>query len=322
MVTARRPDPAFAVDEASQPSPDPSRARHPDASGVIERDGVRIAWESYGDGAPTILLLPTWTIVHSRFWKGQIAYLARHHRVVTFDGRGNGRSDRPATTAAYADVEFVADAIAVLDATRTDRAVVVGLSMGGAYALRLASEHHDRVLGAIFIGPAVPMGVVAPDRAVFPFDEELGTDEGWASYNAFAWRRDWIGFASFFMGQVFSEPHSTKPIEDSVAWASETDPETMVTAETAPYLEVVDEASVLSGRAATLALAARVTCPCLVIHGTDDRIIPVEVGRRLADALRGELALLEGSGHSPCAREPVKVNLLIRDFLTRLEPRA
>ena len=77
------------------------------------RDGVRVFWERYGDGSPTILLMPTWSIVHSRHWKLQIPYLARHFRVVTFDGRGNGRSDRPTEIAAYADTEFVADAIAV-----------------------------------------------------------------------------------------------------------------------------------------------------------------------------------------------------------------
>ena len=56
---------------------------------------MRIFWEGYGAGEPTVLLLPTWSIVHSRLWKMQIPYLARHCRVVTFDGRGNGRSDRP-----------------------------------------------------------------------------------------------------------------------------------------------------------------------------------------------------------------------------------
>jgi pimeloyl-ACP methyl ester carboxylesterase len=212
----------------------------------------------------------------------------------------------------------VADAVAVLDATATDRAVVVGLSMGGAYALRLAAEHADRVLGAVFIGPAIPLDVGRRDDGGHPFDEELDTAEGWAKYNAHAWRRDWAGFTEFFMGQMFSEPHSTKPIEDSVGWAAETDPETMITAETAPYLRVEDGKAVLFGNEASLVLAARVSCPSLVIHGTDDRIIPVAVGRRLAEILGARLVLLDGSGHSPLARDPVKINLLIREFATRL----
>ena len=70
-----------------------SRARYPDSEGYVSRDGVRIFYEVYGDGDPTILLLPTWSIIHSRHWKAQIPYLARHFRVVTFDGRGNGRSE-------------------------------------------------------------------------------------------------------------------------------------------------------------------------------------------------------------------------------------
>ena len=72
-----------------------TRARYPDQEGYVERDGVRVFYEVYGSGEPTVLLLPTWSIIHSRHWKAQIPYLARHARVVTFDGRGNGRSDRP-----------------------------------------------------------------------------------------------------------------------------------------------------------------------------------------------------------------------------------
>jgi pimeloyl-ACP methyl ester carboxylesterase len=71
---------------------------------------------------------------------------------VTFDGRGNGRSDRPTNTAAYADTEFVGDAVAVLDEVGVDRAVIAGLSMGAGYALHMAADHPDRVLGAVFIG--------------------------------------------------------------------------------------------------------------------------------------------------------------------------
>src|SRR6266480_2986511 len=107
-----------------------TRARYPDQEGFVERDGVRTFYEAYGEGEQTIVLLPTWSLLHSRVWKAQIPYLARHFRVVTFDGRGNGRSDRPAEPEAYAEPEFAADAVAVMDATQTDRAVLVSLSRG------------------------------------------------------------------------------------------------------------------------------------------------------------------------------------------------
>jgi hypothetical protein len=57
--------------------PEQTRARYPDATGYTERDGVRLFWERYGDGETTVFLLPTWSIVHARFWKAQIPYLAR-----------------------------------------------------------------------------------------------------------------------------------------------------------------------------------------------------------------------------------------------------
>jgi hypothetical protein len=71
-----------------------SRARYPDEEAYVERDGRRLFYEVYGDGEETIFLLPTWSLVHSRHWKMQIPYLARHFRVLTMDGLGNGRSDR------------------------------------------------------------------------------------------------------------------------------------------------------------------------------------------------------------------------------------
>jgi pimeloyl-ACP methyl ester carboxylesterase len=65
-----------------------TRARYPDQTGYVERGGVRVFWERYGDGEPTVLFLPTWTIFPSRCWKAQIPYFARHYRVLTFDPRG------------------------------------------------------------------------------------------------------------------------------------------------------------------------------------------------------------------------------------------
>ena len=92
--------------------------------------------------------MPTWSIVHSRHWKLQIPFLARRHTVVTFDGRGNGRSDRPIDPARYSDAEFAADGVAVLDAAGVERAAIAGMSMGAGYGLRLAADHPDRALGA------------------------------------------------------------------------------------------------------------------------------------------------------------------------------
>jgi pimeloyl-ACP methyl ester carboxylesterase/predicted glycosyltransferase len=280
-----------------------TRARYPDESGYVQRDGVRIHYELYGSGEPTVLLLPTWSIIHSRHWKMQIPYLARHCRVLTFDGRGNGRSDRPES--GYEAREFAADALAVMDATGTGRAALVSLSAGAQRALILAGDHPERVEAAVFVCPAVPLGEPLPERTVYSWDEELDSDEGWAKYNRWYWLRDFRGFLEFFFSQMFPEPHSTKPIEDCVGWGLETTPETLVATQLA---EELDEETVRE-------IAGRVRCPVLVIQGTEDRITGPGRGIALAEATGGELVLLEGSGHGPHVRDPVKVNLLLREIL-------
>src|SRR6476469_9166920 len=104
-------------------------------TGAVARDGVRLSYAVSGGGPITILLLPTWSIIPSRFWKAQVPYLSRHYRVATFDGRGSGDSGRPEGAAAYTNAEYAADALAVLDATGTDRTVIVGLSCAGAWGV-------------------------------------------------------------------------------------------------------------------------------------------------------------------------------------------
>ena len=167
------------------------RASQPIRDGYVERDGVKIFYEVFGSGEPTVLLLPTWSIIHSRQWKMQIPYLSRHCRVITFDGRGNGRSDRPTEAEAYAETEFAADAIAVLDATETSRAIIVGFSMGAQRALLLAADHPDRIEAAAFIGPNYQGGgEPISGRTVYSWEDELDTEEGWAKYNRWYWQRD------------------------------------------------------------------------------------------------------------------------------------
>ena len=313
MATARAPEraPSEARPAATPAAREQARARYSDTTGFIERDGVHVFYEVYGAGEPTILLLPTWSIIHSRFWKLQIPDLARRYRVITFDGRGNGRSDRPTAPEAYAESEFAADALAVMGATTTDRAVLVGLSMGAQRGLLLASDHPERVAGAVFIGPSLALQQTIPGRErVNDFSERLDTDEGWAKYNEHYWRRDYRSFLEFFFSQCFSEAHSTKPTEDAVGWGLETDPETLIRTHVAAGI---------GDRDATLARIARVRCPVLVIHGGDDRIAPFAHGEELARASGGRLITIEGGGHIPNARDPVKVNLAIRDFVESIQ---
>lgn len=286
------------------------RASAPDPEGHVVHDGVKIGYEVHGDGSPTLLLLPTWTIIHSRFWKAQVPYLARHHRVVTFDGPGNGRSERALDPGAYSVEAHLAYALAVLDATRTDRAVVVSLSKAASWSLKLTTTHGDRVLGQVFIGPTIALTRTtgARRKSVETFYDEIDDPQGWEKNNAHYWLHHYEDFAEFFFAECFPEAHSTKQREDTVGWALETSPEILLTDTKAGY---ADPETVR-------AWCAQVDSPVLVIHGSDDHISPPSRGEALAAATGGELLLLEGAGHIPLARDPVKVNLALRDFVDRV----
>ena len=300
--------------ERGAPAPAPSveadrsRARRPDRIGFVERDGIRSWWEMSGEGEPTIFFAPTWSIVHSRIWKAQVPDFARRHRVITLDSRGNGRSDRPTDLHAYAETEIADDLLATLDATETDRAVVVSLSLGAQRSLVLAARHPERVAGLVFIAPSVPLAERPPGRS-FSFDEPLDTDEGWAKYNRHFWRRDYRAFLEFFFGWCFTEPHSTKQIEDAVGWGLETDADTLLRTHDTDWL---DEDEIR-------ALCASIGCPTLIIQGDQDAITGPMRGYALAEAIPGaRLVTLAGAGHIPNARDPIMVNLLIREFVASL----
>ena len=284
------------------------RACYPDQEGFVERDGVKIFYEVYGVGEPTVLLLPTWSVIHSRLWKAQIPYLARHCRVLTFDGRGNGKSSRPTTPEAYIDREFAADALSVMDARATQQAVLVSISNGTLWSLLLAAEHPERVAGAVFIGAAFPSLPFQPHRMAYSFDDVLDTDEGWAKVNRHYWLKDYRGFLEFFMPQAFPEPHSTKLIEDAVDWGLETTPEVLIATAEAEASYAVNEETVEE-------FARRVRCPVLVIHGNEDAIVPHAHAARLTQVTGGTLVTIEGGGHNPLGRDPVKSNLLLHDFI-------
>jgi len=287
------------------------RALEPIDDGFVDREGVSLHYEVYGEGAPTVVLLPSWSVIHSRFWKAQIPYLARHYRVVTFDGRGNGLSSRPRGAENYSYSEFAADTLAVMDGTDTDRAVLVALSCGGIWGTYLAVDAPERVLGLFAIAPSVSLAPRLPERKVYGFDEEYDEAEGWAKYNAAYWHRDYADFLSFFFGRMFTEPHSTKQIEDSVGWGLQTDPATLV--DTTHGLDTCGPESFDS-------VCAQVGCPVLVVHGDEDAISTRARGARLAELTGGNFVSIEGGGHGPQGRDPVLINRLLRQFVDSVVP--
>ena len=277
------------------------RARYPDTEGFVERNGAKIFHEVYENEGPTILLAQSWQTCHSRSWKLQIPYLARHFRVVTYDPVGNGRSDRVYEGIRYQATEVMADALAVLDETDTDSCVAVGFSYGGGLVTLLGALHPDRFDGVVPISASHLWGVPLED----------GRNEAWQDrYGAEFFREDWRGFVEPFFDACNSDAHSTKAFDDSVRWAMETTGEIIALQSEAPPSLDPDE----------LEPAVRaLDVPFLIIHGTGDRIINYESSVALQKMIpNSELLLLEGAGHIPFGRYPVQVNHAIRDFVERV----
>jgi pimeloyl-ACP methyl ester carboxylesterase len=291
---------------------DGGRARLPDESGAARSaDGTRIAYEVFGSSDPTIVLMPSTPIVHSRQWKGQVPYLSRRWRVVTYDGRGNGMSDRPKEPEAYLVERVEEDLEAVMDATGTQAAVLVGLCGDSVWpAVRFAATRPERVLGIVAFAVGVPLlSAPHPWRVQWSFTDELPTDEGWAKLNEHYWRRDYRGFVEFFFDQLLPEPHSTKQHEDIVGWAMDGSVDAMLADGHAPSSRTLDE---------VVAVCEAVRCPMLLVHGSHDRCQPLSRAQRLAELTGAPLVILDGAGHLIPGREPVKANLLIADFVQHL----
>ena len=286
------------------------RARYPDNEGFVDRDGVKVAYEVHGDGGPAVFLVPSSPITHARCWKGVLPYLSRHLTVITTDGRGTGRSNRPHERDRYGPDEIAADMVGVLDAVGVQHAVVVAHCHSVAWALRLAADQPDLVAGLVVIAPGIG---VAPGHAYTVeaerrWAEELVDPAGWSMRNRACWRTDdgyrkWI---EFFFDQQLPEPHSTKHYEDTVSWALDTEPEAMIAEREGRQAPAGREAE---------ELCRRVECSTLVIHGSDDRCQPLERGRRVAELTGGKFVVLDGAGHLPHVRDPVVVNRLIKRFV-------
>jgi pimeloyl-ACP methyl ester carboxylesterase/predicted glycosyltransferase len=293
------------------------RAREPDQQGIAEYNGTRIAYEVFGHGQPTLLLVPGWQWAYSRLWKAQVAFFARHYRVVTFDMPGNGRSDRPTDRTAYRVDALLGYTNAVLDATHTTQAILVGASAGAMVALALAASTPQRVSGMVLVGAGITVTEPLPSYMA-RWRETIAGSEGWDKVNRRHMTEDFADSAQFFFARCFVEPHSTKPIEDCMGWSGETSG--------APLVAFLDGlgtgAAIERVRPVIEGMASQVRCPVLLVHGSRDEITPCAWSEWLAERFNWDLIRYEEAGHLPMVRDPIRFNSDVRAFVERVHPPA
>ena len=277
--------------ELPEGEPYPFATVTPAHEGFVEREGVKLWYAVWGDRGPWIAFAPPFQIVHAQLLKATVPYLSQHFRVITTDGRGNGRSDRPTDQGAYHFEHYYADFVAVLDALAVARCALVGISASTMTVLRLAGEQPDRISHLIVAGGFAQSLLDAGQAA-----KARGASE--------RMRNDWPAFVDWFIGTIFTEPHSTKPFEDGVryAWASSG--------------AVMDWCRTGWQGHDVRAYARRVRCPTLVIHGDADGRVPYAEGKAVFDTVPGaRMITVEGGGHVTAARDPVLFNRAVREFV-------
>jgi pimeloyl-ACP methyl ester carboxylesterase len=248
----------------------------PIASGTASPDShTELYWESAGEGPPVLLVMGLG--LSGGAWWRTVATLSRSFRVVTFDNRGVGRSR--GLTPAYTTEALADDAAAVLDALEIDEAHVYGLSLGGMVAQQIALRHRRRVRSLV-LGATTPGGRrahVADEETLtfFRTRSELSREEAaWAS-------------VAYNYGRRCRDGHADRIAEDiRRRLAYEFD-------EAAYQAQLI--AAALHNCASRL---DRIDVPTLVVHGEQDRVVPVANAHLLASRLRhGRLHLLPDAGH-------------------------
>lgn len=235
----------------------------------VNRDGCTIAYQIVGSGPIDVLFVHGF-LSHLEVALDQPEYvsffetLAQHARVVIFDKRGTGLSDR--STGAPSVEETIADMRAVLDAIGVRRAVIVGTSEGGAAAVLFASMHRARTHALVLIAATARVA-------------RLGAAPTWSQPMALLeasivnWRNQW-GQATALDRFAPSREHDPA---FRVWWAR-----ALRTASSPASIRAVIEAA---ARVDIRAMLGEVPVRTLVVHRTHDLIVPVEAGRYLATKL-------------------------------------
>jgi pimeloyl-ACP methyl ester carboxylesterase len=267
----------------------------PVQAGFADADGARLYYEVYGEGEPLLLIMGLGA--NHLSWTGQIPVYAREFRVIVFDNRGTGQSDFLAgvdyTISLLAD-----DAAALLDALGIDAAHVYGVSMGGMIAQEMALRHPEKVRSLI-LGATSPGGA----HAVSPDAQALRAllDQGAAVDSAVN-----PALLDVLISPAYLAEHRADLLEkfQGLADYPATSPEA--------YAAQLQAAA----RHDTYDRLPDIAAPTLVLHGTDDPLLPVGNARILAERIPGaKLVLLEGARHGYILEKQAEADAAVLDFL-------
>jgi 3-oxoadipate enol-lactonase len=254
-------------------------------------DGTRIAWAERG-GGPPLLLIQGLGYAGSWGWGPVLEPLARSFRVLSFDNRGIGGSDRPAGP--YSAGQMAGDALAVLDAAGVDHAHVVGASLGGMVAQELALASPERVdrLVLACTTPGGPGAFPMPEKTVRLITQPLDLPV--------------VERFRVFVRNALSEPY-----DDAIV-----DAITELRIAEAQPLEAW-QAQAAAGMAHDAHdRVAGIAAPTLVLTGTADEVVDPRNSELLAELIPGaRLERFEGAGHLFFWQEPARSVALLEEFL-------
>lgn len=259
---------------------------------IADLGDVQLHYKQRGDG-PAVLGVMGFAL-DQRYWAAQIPAITATHSFLTFDNRGTGRSS-PGTVTSID--EMADDAVRLLDHLGIERAVVFGVSMGGAIAQRIVLDHPERVSALILgITWARPIEFMRRQNAIGRKLATLGSD---ALVDASLVRMFTPRF--FEIGQ--------EAVDRMVASFTVTSGPGMPGADVlTAQLDAIDKHDVLGE-------LGRVSCPTLVFGARMDVMVPFFASEEIAAAIPGaELAAFE-TGHGCMVEEMDAVNERIARFL-------
>lgn len=259
---------------------------------MVPVDGIELCVETFGETGDPALLLIAGAASSMDWWDDEFCRrLAADGRlVVRYDHRDTGRSTSfPAGDPPYSDVDLAHDALGVLDALGLHRAHLVGLSMGGGLAQRIAIERPHRVLSLTLMSTStVPPAheIVPPGNEAAVNAEAHGNDEApdWSD------RRSAISAVVSGVRRLGGPFTADEPRLRRLAARVFDRTRDMAASQTNHFC-------CASGPPTRDRLGA-ITAPTLVMHGTLDPFFPAEHARTLAAEIPGaRLVWLEGVGH-------------------------